>query len=145
MKSSISSRISIGVGVLLFFLGLFMLVDEPTAASLFASLFSDIQTLQIAGVVFQGLGAILVLTGTIRMFSSELKNRTNENQALLFGLMQRVERVEKRTVEVADKIFSLENTRAPQASVSDSLKCRFCGARIERGVSFCPNCGRSQK
>jgi hypothetical protein len=145
MKSSISSRISIGVGVLLFFLGLFMLVDEATAASLFAFLFSDVQTLQVAGIVLQGLGGLLILNGTIKLFTSEAKARTTENQALIIGLMQRVDKVEKRTVDVAAKLISLEQAQTVQESMAGFTKCRFCGAKIAPGTAFCPNCGRSQK
>ena len=144
-RSSISSAVSIGLGVMLFFLGLFILVDEQNAVNLFTWLSSDTKNLQIAAIVFQGIGALLVLNGTLKMFGSELKTRNTENQALLFGLIQRVERVEKRTTDIAAKVISIENSRSLKASVPDSRQCRFCGAGIEHGNSFCPTCGKSQK
>jgi hypothetical protein len=144
-RSSISNALSLGLGVFLFLLGLLLLVREQFVVDFFASLFSDAQSQVIAGVILQGLGAFFVLNGTIKLFTNELKTRTTENQAFIVGLMQRIDRVEKRTVDVADKIVSLENARAVQKSVSGLTNCRFCGAKINRGITFCPNCGKSQK
>ena len=144
-RSSISNGISLVLGVLLFFFGLLMLLNQENTVAFFSSMFPSTQSIELAGAVFQVFGALLVLNGAIRLLTSDLQTRDKENRAVLLSLMQSVSRVEKRTAEVAEKLVTLETAKALQDSVPNFLKCRFCGATIDRGSSFCSSCGRSQK
>ncbi len=143
-RSSISNAFSLLLGILLFFTGLFLLLNQVNVVAFFSSLFPNPESLQLAGAVFQVLGGLLVLNGTIRFATSQVQTREKENQALFYGLMQSVKRVEQRTVEVTERVVSLEKAWAIRDSLPDSVKCRFCGAGIELGSSFCSKCGRSQ-
>ncbi len=134
------------LGVILFFLGLLMLIQEQTAVGLFLPIFGS-QALELVGVLFQAVGGLLVLYGAINAFTSEFVAKNNrehkENQAFLMSLMQSVDRVEKRTAEFGDKLAELGKSISSQGSHA-TLKCKFCGAMIDQGSTFCPNCGKSQ-
>ena len=144
-RSSISNAFSLVLGVLLFFVGLLMLLKQENTVAFFSALFPNTQSMELAGAVFQVLGGLLVLNGAVRFLTSQAQSRDRENQALIYGLMQRVSSVEKRAAEVAGRVVSLEKVRAVRDSLPESVKCRFCGAGIELGSSFCSNCGRSNK
>ncbi len=144
-RSTISNSFSIVLGVLLFFAGLLMLLGQQNIVSFLSSLFPNTESMELAGAAFQVLGGLLVINGAVRFLNSQAHSRDKENQALIYGLMQRVSVVEKRAAEVAEKVVSLEKLRNLRDSLPQSVKCRFCGAGIELGSSFCSNCGRSQK
>jgi len=144
-RSSISNAFSLVLGVLLFIIGLLMLVNQENTVAFFSTMFPSAQSIQLAGAVFQVLGGLLVLNGAIKSLTSQGQSRDRENQALIYGLMQRVSSVEKRAAGVAERVVSLEKVRAVRDSLPESVKCRFCGAGIEPGSSFCSDCGRSQK
>ncbi len=144
-RSSIANGLSIILGALLFFAGLFMLLGQDAIVSFFSSLFPNTESMQLAGAVFQILGGLLVLNGTIRSLTSLAQTRDKENQALLYAMMQRISSLEKRGAEVVERVVSLEKVRVLRDSLPDSVKCRFCGAGIELGRTFCSACGRSQK
>ncbi len=144
-RSSIANGFSIILGAFLFFAGLFMLIGQEAIVAFFSSLFPNTGSMQLAGAVFQILGGLLVLNGTIRSLTSLAQSRDKENQALLYAMMQRISSLEKRGAEVVERVVSLEKVRVLRDSLPDSVKCRFCGAGIELGASFCSKCGRSQK
>ncbi len=144
-RSTISNSFSVVLGVFLFFAGLLMLFGQQNIVSFFSSLFPNTESIELAGAVFQVLGGLLVLNGAVRFLTSQAQSRDKENQALIYGLMQRVSVVERRGAEVAERVVSLEKLRTVRDSLPQSVKCRFCGAGIELGNSFCSNCGRSQK
>ncbi len=144
-RSSISNGFFVVLGVLLFFAGLLMLFGQQNIVSFFSSLFPNTESIELAGAVFQVLGGLLVINGTVRFLTSQAQSRDKENQALIYGFMQRVSVVEKRAAEVAERVVSLEKLKTVRDSLPQSLKCKFCGAGIELGSSFCSNCGRSQK
>lgn len=82
----------------------------------------------------------------VKFVTSELTARAKESQAMVFSVMQSVERLEKGIAVVGEKLDSIgKSSVVAQASVAASSTCRFCGAKIDVGSSFCPNCGRSQK
>ncbi len=144
-RSSISNIFFVVLGVLLFFAGLLMLLGQETTVLFFSSLFPNTESMELAGAVFQVLGGLLVINGIVRFASYQAQSRDKENQALIYGLMQRVSVLEKRGAEVVGRVVSLEKLRTVRDSLPESVKCRFCGAGIELGSSFCSNCGRSQK
>jgi hypothetical protein len=144
-RSSISNAFSLILGFLLFFAGLFLLLNQQNVVAFFSSLFPNPESIQLAGAVFQVLGGLLVLNGALRFAMSQGQTRDRENQALLYGMMHRVSALEKRGAEVAERVVSLEKVRAVRDSLPESVKCRFCGAGLELGSSFCSGCGRSQK
>ncbi len=144
-RSSIANGFSIILGAFLFFAGLFMLLGQEAIVAFFSSLFPNTESMQLAGAVFQILGGLLVLNGTIRSLTNLAQSRDKENQALLYAMMQRISSLEKRGAEVVERVVSLEKVRVLRDSLPDSVKCRFCGAGIELGRSFCSKCGRSQK
>jgi hypothetical protein len=147
MKKPSSTAIFLVIGVLSFFLGLLMLLRQASLASFFSLLLPDIQTVELAGSLLQSFGGLLVVYGTVKFLSSEFTAKSNKaNQAMIFGLMQSVERIEKGTKEIVERLDSMQKANNTlQASASPFLKCRFCEAKIAHGSSFCPNCGRSQK
>jgi len=144
-RSSVSNTFSLVLGIVLFFAGLFLLLNQENVVAFFSSMFPNHESIQLAGAVFQVLGGLLVLNGTLRFATSQAQTREKENQALFYGLMHRVSLVEKRAAEVAEKVVSLEKVRAARDSLPESVKCRFCGAGIELGRGFCSSCGRSQR
>jgi len=131
------------LGALLFFTGLLMLMRQTNVVSFVSQVLPDVQNVVLFGAVLQSFGGLLVVYGVVQLLTSK---SSKENQAMFRSLMQRVERVEKRIAEVSEKIVAREKPNiALESSFSASPNCRFCGAKIEQGGSFCPNCGRSQK
>jgi hypothetical protein len=135
------------IGVLFFFLGLLALTHQSNVIGFFSLILPDIQTIELFGVLLQSVGVLLVLYGIMKFVTDELIVKSGkENQAILFSLMQTVERVDRRTTEVVEKLGSIQMANsAPQTQVSTFLKCRFCGSKVDQGSSFCPSCGKSQK
>ena len=138
MKKSMA--VFLGLGVFLFFLGLSLLLGQETVLSLMS--IPKGQASELAGVVLQGFGALLVLSVAINSSSEVATKRAKQNQAVLLSLMESVSRLEKRTSEFAEKLVALERTNDPQSSFS---KCKFCGATVERRSGFCSSCGKAQK
>jgi hypothetical protein len=133
------------LGVLLFFLGLLMLVQQASVVALFSAILPDVQFLELIGVLFQSVGGLLVVYATAEILTADVVAKSKGNQAVLFSLMQSVERVEKGNAEVAAKLDSMEKAYSNvQFSASDFQTCRYCCARIEKGSVFCPRCGKSQ-
>ncbi len=141
------SSIYLIVGLLLFMLGLLMLLGQTGVVGFFSAIFPDTQTFEVAGAVFQFLGGFLVIYGTVKLAASEFRVKNDgENQAMLLGLSRAVDRVEKRTTEVWEKLSPIQSANNKfQSPTSGNLSCRFCGAKIEQESSFCSNCGKSQK
>lgn len=133
------------LGVFLFFFGLLMLVQQATVVALFSSILSDAQSTELIGAVLQSVGGLLVVYATAEILTVDVVAKSKGNQAVLFSLMQSVERVEKSNAEVAAKLDSMQRAYSNvQFSASEFQTCRYCGARIEKGSVFCHRCGKSQ-
>jgi uncharacterized membrane-anchored protein len=144
-RSSASTAAFLILGVILFFLGLLMLLHQVSVVNFFSPIFPDVQSIELAGVVLQSLGGIFVVYFAVKFVSSGLTARAKESQAMVFSVMQSMERLEKGMAVVSEKLSIEKSGVVAQASVPASSTCRFCGAKIDVGSSFCPNCGRSQK
>jgi len=138
MKKSMA--VFLVLGVFLFFLGLLLLLGQETVLSLMS--IPKGQAAELAGVVLQGFGALLVLSVALNSSSEIATKRAKQNQAVLLSLTESVSRLEKRTSEFAEKLVALERTNYAQSSFS---QCKCCGATVDRRSGFCSSCGKAQK
>ncbi len=132
-------------GVILFFIGLLMLVGEAGVIGFFSLLFPS-DSIEVVAVIFQGIGGLLIVYASVKSLTAEFIEKSGkENQAILSSMMQSIDRVDKRTADVAERVSSMEKAYSTvQFTAPNFGTCRFCGASVQKGSVFCPNCGKAQ-
>jgi hypothetical protein len=142
------------LGLIIFPLGLLMLLRVSPIIDLITQLMPGTQTVQIFGLILQFLGEGLICFGIIGAISGKVTANTDYNRQVLVA--SNVRSTQEQTAFVASfkrsvddqiaqlhaKLNQLQAQRAAAPIAQAPSKCRFCGAKIERG-SFCLSCGKA--
>ncbi len=126
------------LGILIYPWGLLMMFNQVSLQNYFSTSFLSVELLELIGVLFQVLGAVLIAVGTARVISRMVSDKLQEERPILLaGLASRIN--ERISVEAARLATN------PNQQPLQPRNCRYCGAQMRIGDTFCEECGKAQK
>jgi len=124
------------VGFILFSFGFLIALHQTIIVEEIMSVIPDLGVVEVAGVLLQVFGAVIVVTGLLMSISSIVAVKLEDERRVLIEFAASVERT----------LNALESKMAKITKTSETAqKCKYCGTELVEGNIFCPACGKSQK
>ena len=141
-------------GLAVFPIGTLLLLRQPSLINLVSNLMPSIETVEIFGLFLQFLGEGLIAYGLIGVISNRTTTVAEINRQIVVAGMNRQmqdqasalaafkNNMNQQIAALSAKLNQLEtSTRRP--TVLTLSNCKFCGAKLTPGASFCPQCGKA--